>query len=294
MSEQTVEDGLVIIDDTKDTESAGSEFVWIPVDNESLENFEQDFVNTNDIVYKGIDLNLVKENTQAKEYIDMKNSVYKYGGFYVARYEAGVSKKMQRELQDGGFLEYDYIIKDTTEAFANGKYKPVSKKDNIVWNYISWGGTLEDTAKDTFNGNDKTAGAAKVARSMYDGNSKTSVKSSLCYASNWDAIMKFIDENYYTNSCEQTSVIVDSVGKGNHNSELQKTGSSISYYTKNICDLAGNVWELTMESFNSMYRITRGGSYATSGNIYTISGSKEVYPNDYSKEIGFRVILWLK
>lgn len=292
-SEQTVDNGLVIIDNTGDKETDGSEFVWIPVDNSNTQEFEEKFTNNIGNTYKTIDFNLLKENTETEEYVRMKNSVYTYGGFFVARYEAGISDKMQEALMENNFIDKQFISKDTTEEFANGDYKPISKVDSLVWNYIQWGGDFESKATDGFSGNDKLNGVVKVARSMYEKNSKTSVKSSLCYGSQWEAIMNFIDENYYNNSCDENSIIINSNDTGNYYNELQKTGSDIKFFQKNISDLAGNAWELTMESYNELYRVARGGAYSSKGDAHTISSSKEVYPSDYSKEIGFRVVLWM-
>ena len=124
-------------------------------------------------------------------------------------------------------------------------------------------------------------------------NSKTTVKSNLCYGFQWDAIMNFIDSNYYTNTCDKNSVIEDSSSYGNYNSQLNKTASNIGYTQKNIYDLAGNVWEWTMEGYSGLYRVTRGGSYCMRGDYYLISSEKEFYPSDYYKELGFRVALWI-
>ena len=294
VSEQTVKDGLVIIDDTGDKETNESEFVWIPVDNTDLGSFEEKFTNNIGSSYKTLDSNLLKENTEAEEYIQMNNSVYKYGGFYIARYEAGISDKLQNKLLEEGYFDQRYITQDTTKYFATKKYKPVSKSEAITWNYISWGGTFEETSSDGIAGNNNSNGAVKVAKSMYTNNFKTYVTSGLCYGSQWEAIMNFIDQNYYTNSCDEQSAIIDSSEVGNYYGVLQSTGSNMLFFIKNISDLAGNVWEWTMEGFNDMYRITRGGSYSSSGDMYSISSSKEFYPNDYSKEIGFRVALWIK
>jgi len=284
--EQTVKNGLVIIDNTGDKQTNGSEFVWIPVkDINQIYNSE---------LYKSMDLNIIKENTDTEEYENIKESIVTYGGFYIARYEAGISQKMQEELVENNTLDNkNFITEDTTKSYANGKYKPVSKADAIVWNYIKWGGTFEETATDKLAGNDNANGAVKVARSMYD-NSKTSVKSNLCYGYQWDAVMNFIDSNYYKNTCTEDSIIINSSDYGNYNNKLKRTSKDQKYCQNNIYDLAGNVGEWTMTGYLEDYRITRGGSYSTDGQIHSISSYREFYPSDYYKEIGFRVAIWIE
>lgn len=286
-SEQTVKNGLVIIDNTNNKETKGSEFVWIPVLN------TDEVFNTNNKEYRTLDSNLLLENKETKEYINIQNSISKYGGFYISRYEAGISEKMQEKLSEANMLDKEGIItKDTTHDFANGKYKPVSKPNSTVWCNIKWGGTSKEKASDNLAGNDEANGVVQVARAMYDSH-KTSVKSNLCYGYQWDAIMNFIDSNYYSNTSADDSKIMNSLGYGNYNEELNKTASNTNYSEKNIFDLSGNVWEWTMEGYSDNYRIVRGGSYCTNGEIYSMSSEKEFYPGDYYEEIGFRVALYI-
>lgn len=48
-----------------------------------------------------------------------------------------------------------------------------------------------------------------------------------------------------------------------------------------------------MTGYEDLYRVTRGGSYSTRGDFFSIASEKEFYPSDYYKEIGFRVALWI-
>lgn len=283
--EQVVKKGVVIIDNTRDEETSGSEFVWIPVDN-------IDICNIKELKYRTLDYTMLKENNTTEEYKNIQKSISTYGGFYVSRYEAGISKKMEQKLSKLNLFENQTITQDTTEEFANGKYKPVSKSDVTVWNFIKWGGTLEEKSSDGMSGNDKENGAVKVSRNMYN-SFKTSVKSNLCYGFQWEAIMNFIDSCYFDNECEDNSVIIDSSNYGSYDTKLSKTASNDVYKQKNIYDLAGNVWEWTMTGYSNLYRIARGGSYCVRGDFYPISSEKEFYPSDYYKEIGFRVALWI-
>jgi len=295
--EPKVANGIVIIDNTGDDQTNGSEFVWIPVENETHELFKSKFVSKNGYINGELDSNFDKYKTGSKdadEYKLIEESVFKYGGFYIARYEAGVSEKMMEKLSKSDCLEEGKISKDTTKEFASGKFKPVSKNETMVWNYIKWGGTFDEKSLDGLAGNEKENGAVKVARSMYNKNSKTTVKSNLCYGMQWDAVMNFIDSNYFDEMCTPDSVIVNSQDAGNYSGELYLSG----YYnennnTKNIFDLAGNVFEWTMEGYEEKQRAIRGGGYSNTGIEYSMSSRKAFYPSDYYKDLGFRVALYI-
>lgn len=297
ISEPKVSNGIVIVDDTGDKQTNGSEFVWIPVKNETYEVFKESFVSINSYLYGRLDSDFDKYKNgseETEEYKKIQESIFKYGGFYIARYEAGVSEKMLKKLSELEYIENDMIVKDTTEKFGKGKYKPVSKKDTFIWNNISWGGTFKEKATDGLAGNDSRNGAVKVSRSMYNKNSKTTVKSNLCYGKQWDAVMNFIDPDYYESKCTPDSIIVNSSEVGNYNDILGLTGSYNEIDTKNIYNLAGNVFEWTMEGYEKKYRVVRGGSYETSPEEASISTRKEQYPNSCYRDLGFRVALYIE
>ena len=50
----------------------------------------------------------------------------KYEGFYIARYEAGISNEISN-----GISEFNSITNNVEGI-------PISKKGQIVWNYIDW------------------------------------------------------------------------------------------------------------------------------------------------------------
>ena len=110
-----------------------------------------------------------------------------------------------------------------------------------------------------------TEGAVAKSKGMYTDKSKYDVTSTLIYGVQWDAIMAWIDPNYKTSSCKEDSYVRDSTGKGNYEEDEDdannpaKCGSSDNYRIKNIYDLAGNVYEWTMEAYSTNARVIRGG-----------------------------------
>lgn len=64
-------------------------------------------------------------------------SIRKYGGFYIARYEAGILENATEIFRNSDGAIYD----ETTRKNRNTleivkKYIPVSKKNMPVWNYV--------------------------------------------------------------------------------------------------------------------------------------------------------------
>ena len=103
--------------------------------------------------------------------------------------------------------------------------------------------------------------------------------------------MNFIDSNYVKGTAE--GYVKDSTGKGNYTGDIAKTGDKEEYSVKNIYDMAGNVWEWTMEAYDTDYRVFRGGYYGSSRDNYPASFRGYGYPDLGYYGIGFRVTLYL-
>lgn len=295
IEEPKVSSGIVIVDDTGDKQTNGSEFVWVPVENTTYESFKEKFVSINGYLYGSLDLNFDKYKSgsgETEEYKKMCASIFKYGGFYIARYEAGVSDKMLNKLTKADYIENEEIVNDTTEKFGKGNYKPVSKSGATIWTNIQWGGTFNEKASDGLAGNDEANGAVKVSRSMYK-NSKTTVRSNLCYGNQWDAVMGFLDSNYFEGKCTPESVILKSQVQSNYEITLEKSGFYNEENTKNILDLCGNVFEWTMEGCQDKQRVIRGSGFSSLDDKYSMSSRAEFYPSDYYNDLGFRVALYI-
>ena len=293
----TIEEGLVISDvedDDMENTKHGNQFVWIPVNDYSkfhlIEGYSSSVLQK--YISQEVDpsreagdiLNVVgspmtKNSTKGiAESVAMYNSVKNNHGFYIARFEAGIEGKIANSNLS---LEERKV--------ADGKTKPLSQKGVGVWNNIIWGGTQSDVALDGLTGDDTADGAVKVARSMYTKSNICGVTSTLCYGVQWDAVMNFIDDKYEIGECNTTtSFVANSANKGNYTGTISTTGY---HAEKNIYDLAGNVWEWTMEAYNSNRRIYRGGYYNSANSSASArSGYEPGFPN---LAVGFRLTLYL-
>ena len=303
------QNGLVIEDATGDSTTQGSQFVWVPV--QDYENFhliegyydgDLDYLldpeqnDNNPSREAGANIegtepgkpNVQNTTKGTTESIAMYKSVNDYGGFYIARYEAGINGTTESTTTD-----------DTNKQTQDGSVKPVSKQGVGVWNYIQWGGTENDTSpNDGLPGDDTKDGAVKVARSMYNNvytgnkNTETNVKSTLCYGVQWDAVMNFMDNKYVNGKAE--GYVKNSENQGNYAGTIARTGDKETYAVKNIYDMAGNVYEWTMEACVTGVRVSRGGHCNSSGDGLPASNRFYNTPDiSYGNLIGFRVTLYL-
>ena len=244
----TKEEGVVISDNPADENKGtshevaqtlvGNQFVWIPVEDDSLFKYHEGYQNGTLQSY----LSSCSEpyasgySTEQSEYDTMVASVLKNNGFYVGRYEAGTMAAEAR-TEDSGISVNDVVV----------------QQGKNVYNYIGWSNSNDMT--------NEAGGAVEIAKNFDTVNGYTSVTSTLIYGVEWDAVMNFIDPAYATGSCAEDSFVRDSSGKGNYTGTLAKTGSNADYVVKNIYDLGGNVTEWTMEAYTTNRRSYRGGDF---------------------------------
>jgi uncharacterized repeat protein (TIGR02543 family) len=265
--EGTVDTGLVIED------SNGNQFVWVPVVATGLE-----YSKLTGSYTTGVTAEQTTDDTLPSGIASEQAQITKYGGFYIARYEAGIPSNLTTAI-------------NTASASArNVTAVPVSKQNQVPWNYIDY-----DHAKTN-------------AESMY---SNDVVQSGLLTGTQWDVVMKWLESsgynvktdssafgNYYNTSWETSAMSSDneatwSAGrKAARTDALFKTGSAATV-SNNIYDMAGNVWEWTNEIY-STNRVARGGYF------YSVSGgspaaSRNNTSTTYTRNaFGFRVVLYIK
>lgn len=249
--------GFTYLTGTKQTgtvieDSNHNEFVWIPVDTYSDYQKNLDYPNN----YGPTELNTV-DCSLPGGLTDESLDVKKYKGFYIGRFE-------------------------TTIADENGK--PTCKKGNNLWTSIDYA-------------NSKTN-----AEIMYMWSSGSSVQSGLLTGKAWDTTCNWIsDYKIKVNGVEEKISLTDSRKYGNYSDSeapanigdrsTKIAGVNENCITKNIYDLAGNLWEWTNEKYISNW-IVRGGFSGNGGNIFPVCYRLQHYLADSSR--GFRIRLYIK
>ena len=251
--------GFTYKEGTKDTglviqDEKGNEFVWVPAAESTY---------AKDTSFPGA--KPTGDDTLPNGITDETADVVKYGGFYIGRYEAGVP-------------ENQTTIDGTTSSTSNVKGMPVSKKGAIVWTNIDY------------------TNAKASAESMI---SNEYVQTGLLTGKAWDTTchwiedsLKSINESASLRNSRYYGNYKNSLAPANENSGTKRAaGFSENWKTKNIYDLAGNVWELTSEKDLSSYFIYRGGSYGGENPVSWRSCYDASHPHDY---VGFRPRLYIK
>ena len=234
-SSEDIQGGVVIED--KD----GNQFVWIPVN--SIDDYKRTW-------YKGDDIYLSFSSYSESLPDDEKNSVTRYKGFYIGRYESGdkesTEAKTLRSSNDvtetitikKGQAPYNYVTKTQAVSLAEGFKTQQKYSENIITKLTSsyaWDTTIEFLQK---------------VNSDYGSSSE--------------------EGNYYDTTFSYKDINEANQTKASKSQVLVPTGQTTPVC--NIYDMGGNVEEWTTETYSKKnYTCTpRGGPY------FHIGGYKKV------------------
>ena len=227
-------------------------------------------------------------------YQKMLKSVYKYGGFWIGRYEAGI---------EGTTTETTNARTSSSARISIGTSpKAISKQDAIPYNYVY------------------CSEAQALAKEMTPNSSYTS---SLMFGIQWDLICKFLEEKTELSIADinsdssswgnfsNTEIIITSenakqlissteiwnkiVNKKTVGSILLSVGASDKTNKMNIYDFAGNEREWTLEQANSYQDspcAIRGSYYNVEGTNNPTSYRSSTNINVSSVSISFRTTLY--
>ena len=271
-------EGLVIEDEI------GNQFVWVPVDGSNVTYVKWCTIGFSYLSCRDDTSAIpVTENTQ----IDT------YHGFYVARYEAGLTTTTTSQ---------------STSTNNNTSTTAVSMQGAKIWNYINYN-------------NANTVAKAMVNNTATYGNNK----SGLVTGKQWDTIMKWYQNagikldktqdwgTYYNlpytiqGTTEKPALWFNSDSNSstwsNSTSNVSHSASNGRYYhasglnqngiKKNIADIGGNVWEWTAE-IDDIYPVNRGGAAHNSTTDCPASFRNNNRTYEYYYGLGFRVVLYVQ
>ena len=223
----------------------------------------------------------------------MLKSVYENGGFYVGRYEAGIATN--RTSKSATNSDGKYTIE--------GMPTPVSKADAYPYTYV-------------------TRTQAQNLASNVNSGTKTS---SLMFGVQWDLVLAFMSKdtvkitstdvltknsttigNYEDNLWTITNANAQYLSSGkfvqcsnpfkkeSNSSILLTTGADSSFSVQNIYDIAGNVWEWTLEKTSSASGpcAVRGGGCNNGGSSRPAAYRTVDRTTNTYNDVGFRLSLW--
>ena len=314
--ENTVEDGLVIID------SDGNEFVWIPINSEddykkrlgaknwkivvdSSGNDSAESMNNNVSLgvrgdslsndSDGIDILGTKFSNALYSTIPEKNLVLNAKVFYISRYEAGIENNIRETSMDWNTISTkDILFKKGKEPIRNINYFDTIRLAN------SWGVGYNNSGEKIW-------------------------QSGLVTGTQWDSVCNFIGWEISNSDCEKWGNYWNSVSmsysnlwhsggdsqKWNNDKKISKAKDDIDVFPtgtfvnsdgtntkqKNIYDFSGNVSEWTTEvsQWYSDGNIIRGGSTANSSSVNMATHRDGGYGRErHLNYLGFRIVLYLK
>ena len=250
------------------------------------------------------------------EYTELKNSmlksVYENGGFYVGRYEAGIETTGTNRTSntdknsDGKYTmpsttpvtkadayPYTYVTRTQAQNLASN-VKSGTKTSSLMFG-VQWDLVLafmsRDTAKitstDVLTKNSTVIGNYRDSVFQLSQTGKYATMSAYNLSSTWNPsttpTANFVDTS--RNKIAQSS---------DSNGILVTTGTSEKNKVMNIYDIAGNVWEWTLENTSDTNRpcAFRGGGCDNTGSGSPASSRNGDSTTTGNNGIGFRVSLW--
>ena len=248
------------------------------------------------------------------EYTELKNSmlksVYENGGFYVGRYEAGIETTGTNRTSntdknsDGKYImpsiapvtkadayPYTYVTRTQAQNLAskvNAGTKTSSLMFGLQWDLVlAFMHNKGNIADSTLKSNSTAIGNYRDSVFQLSQTGQYAVFSNFSLSSTWNpsttATTNFVDSS--RNKIAQSS---------NGNGILVTTGTSETNKVMNIYDIAGNVYEWTLEltSYTSGPCANRGGNFNISGSSSPAASRLSISADSSNSDFGFRVSLF--
>ncbi len=251
----------------------------------------------------------------ATAYNNLKNnmlkSVYENGGFYVGRYEAGIDTATGTNRtsntdknSDGKYTmpstapvtkadayPYTYVTRTQAQNLAsnvNSGTKTSSLMFGVQWDLVlAFMHNKGNIADNTLTSNSTTIGNYRDSVFQLSQTGQYTVCSNYSLSSTWNpsttSTTNFVDSS--RNKIAQSS---------DGNGILVTTGTSETNKVMNIYDIAGNVYEWTLEKTSYTYNpcAGRGGSFSATGSYNPAAHRSFLSTDDSYFSLGFRVSLF--
>ena len=193
-----------------------------------------------------------------QKYLEIMESIKKYGGFYIGRYETG------------GLSSTAVINKMNTDIGSQNWYTMYKKcltlkgnNNNITTMMIT--GSLWDETLDWIVSSGATNSEGTTLTYQLVGSNSTT------FGNYYNATFNYIAKDAEMPTATETKAISTSTRIPAGSAEYTKTN--------NIYDMAGNVWEWTTEANSTGNRVCRGGYYDNDGSDYPLAYRGNYNPN---------------
>lgn len=197
-----------------------------------------------------------------QKYLEIMESIKKYGGFYIGRYETG------------GLSSTAVINKMNTDIGSQNWYTMYKKcltlkgnNNNITTMMIT--GSLWDETLDWIVSSGATNSEGTTLTYQLVGSNSTT------FGNYYNATFNYIAKDAEMPTATETKAISTSTRIPAGSAEYTKTN--------NIYDMAGNVWEWTTEAYSTDGRVYRGGYYNNDGYPMAYRGGNN--PSNYVSSV---------
>ena len=273
--ENTVEEGLVIYEGTEEVNDGNVEtaketrnqFVWIPVnaifvnpynygscsepteleDDYSSSGAAYDSQDTLDYLYGENYYNYEEDFAYITHYAEMVESVNKYNGFYIGRYETTIDGN--KEIGS----KYNTEVLTEQTILKEGTNPNISDIDNLY--YYRWYGQYYADRNSNVTGNNDY------------------LQTNMIWGQQWDAMIEYFSSKSIKYEAWGTSSQREIVNSGQ---SINDNGNDKIY---NIYDLRTNGRDWTAEAYTTDTRSYRGGEYANgySASFRSINNPASIY-----------------
>ena len=216
----------------------------------------------------GIEQYQMLSQEMEENFYKMIESVKKYGGFYIGRYETGDLNQEEAVVQ-----KMNTNIASQTWYVMYEKCKNLAGTNENVQTSMIWGSLWDETLQ-----------------WLVDSEAKISTGETIDYtlisnSTNWG--------NYRNATFEYTTTSGGTSTKNTGSSTRIPTGSADYTKANNIYDMAGNVYDWTLEASSTDVRVFRGGHYGN-GSSYPVRSRNYSSPSSSSYSVGCRASLYIK